>query len=66
MCHLEGLGDACSDAAAVATGVVAARTGSKELGDVTAREIEETTTSDDIRLAFQKLESVAMNYAVRM
>jgi hypothetical protein len=40
--------------------------GSKELGDVTAREIEEVTTSDDVKFAVEKLESVAIKYNVQV
>ncbi len=52
-------------ATAAATGYAATKSGSRELGDVTAREIEEVTTSDDVKLAVQKLETVAMKYDVQ-
>ena len=46
--------------------VVAVRTGSREAGDVAARQFEEITTKDDIKLSFQRLETICMKYGVQM
>jgi hypothetical protein len=51
--------------AAGAAGAVAVRTGSKEAGDLAAREFEEVTSTGDIRLAAQRLETVCMKYGVQ-
>ncbi len=48
-----------------AAGVVALRTGSKEAGDLAAREFEEITTQGDIKFAYQNLETVCMKYGVQ-
>lgn len=49
-----------------AAGFVAVRTGSREAGDVAARQFEEVTTRGDIRLAYQRLENVCMKYDVQL
>lgn len=48
-----------------AAGAVAIRTGSKEAGDLAAREFEKVTTEGDITLAIQNLETVCMKYGVQ-
>jgi hypothetical protein len=49
-----------------AAGLVAVRTGSREAGDVAARQFEEVTTRGDIRLAYERLENVCMKYDVQL
>lgn len=55
--------NAAHTAAATAIGIEATRTGSKALGDATARQIEETATLSDIKASFQQLETIATKYS---
>jgi hypothetical protein len=46
-------------------GALAMRTGSKELGDIAARQFEEITSPGDTKLAVHRLEAICMKYGVQ-